>query len=994
MAPVRSAAGATDYFAKDNYYTAGAATQASSWFGIGADKAGLRGAPTPDGFMSVLLGQMPDGSQIPAGVNGKRVFGSDFVFSTPKSVALLAYIGGDKRLLDANMRADQKTMAWAERHLAAARIETKGKQETVKTRNLIMALFEHDTNRKQEPEAHVHVVIANATMTPDGRWRALDNRALWKANTLLGSIHMAELRAEVAKLGYDPQIVGKYGTFEIGDIPRRVIDAFSTRRQQILGAVDRLLHQTPKALDSIQRSTRGDKEIVEDRDGLHERWLAKAQELGVDLPAQVQAAKEGARKVEPGWAKAVAGVKGVVAQARAVAEHFAALIGVGPGDRAVEDQYIPEPLGRLAPEECAAAQSVASAIRHLSEREASFDTHDIYKTALNFGLPVTIAGVQGRVLKLQARHVLLPGVGEHDRLITTAQAIRIERQILNEVDQGRGAVFPVMESEAAGARLQARALADAGFPLNGGQESAARLVLTSHDRIVAIQGVAGAGKTTMLRPLAAELRAEGKELLGLAFQNKMVADLTDAGIPSRTIASFLGRYARLLEPGTPQPQIDQARADLANTFIVVDESSMNANAAQLKLNRLANLLALPRMVMMGDHKQLGAIDAGKPFEIMQRTGIELGVMPENLRARSDVVKTVAAAFQAGRVKDAFAALKPHMTVAPDGLDAAAVDRWMALEPEQRERTGLYASGRLHKGEINALVQEQRLAAGEIGSEALALTVLDRVGLTTEEMRYAHHYLPGMVVELTRLRAQNLPAGQATVVAHDRKTNRVTLRLANGKIRPFEPRRLQPDRKSDAAGLYTKRSLELHSGDRIRWGGNDRDRGLFNATMAKLVGWDAAGVTVESQTGVRHTLPHGDPMLEKVDLAYALNAHMAQGVTSDHGIAVMDSRETRLANLRLALVTATRVRDSFHVVADDPDRLARQLEASRGDKTSALETIGQVPTASTARAATPKAAGDGWDAKASDALAPIVNKSEVEKKIDESGSRSRQVDFDL
>ena len=993
MAPVRSAAGATGYFAKDNYYTTTDATQASSWGGQGAAALGLTGAPTPDQFMRVLTGEMPDGTTIPAGVNGKRVFGSDFVFSVPKSVSLLAYVGGDTRLLEANMRAVQKTMAWAERNLATGRIETNGKLETVKTRNLVMAFFEHDTSREQEPETHVHVVIANATKTPHGKWRALDNRPLWKANTLLGSIHMAELRAEVAKLGYEPGLVGKYGSFEIGQIPRSVIEAFSTRRQQILGAVDRLVHRTPKALDALQRSTRGDKDVIDDHEGLYALWLDNARELGVDLPAQVRAARDGSVAVRSPWEKAVDGVVGVAAQARAVANHFAGLLGLSAAERAAEDMYIPEAVGRLDPAQRAAAQAVASAIRHLSEREAAFDTHDIYKTALNFGLPVTIEGVQGRVVKLEARKILVAGSGPSESFMTTAQAVRIERQILNEVDAGRGASAPLMDGETAGARLQARAVAEAGFALNPGQESAARLVLTSSDRIVAIQGVAGAGKSTMLRPLAAELKAESRTLLGLAFQNKMVSDLVDAGLPAQTIASFLGRYDRLLEPGAPQASIDQARTDLAQTYIVVDESSMNANDAQLKLNRLANLLAVPRMVMMGDHRQLGAIDAGKPFEIMQRTGTELAVMPENLRARSELVKAVASAFQAGKVAEAFKALAPHMTIAPDNMDAVAVDQWMALDPETRERTGLYASGRAHKGEINRLVQERRLGAGEIGEGALALTVLDRVGLTAEEMRYAHHYQAGMIVEFPgRVVAQKIPMGRATVLAHDRKTGRVTLKLASGQIRNFEPRRLQPDRRTAAARLYVQRDLQLHAGDKLRWGDNDRHRGLFNATIAQLVGWDHQGVTVEASNGMRLVLPHGDPRLDKIDLAYALNAHMAQGVTSDHGIAVMDSREARLANLRLALVTATRVRDNFSVVADDPDRLAKQLEFNRGDKTSALETIGQVPTSNTIAAATNAVASDQSDSKATGAVTPA--KPELERKIDDDGGKSRQIGFEL
>ena len=119
----------------------------------------------------------------------------------------------------------------------------------------------------------------------------------WKANTLLGSIHMAELRAEIVKLGYDPAIVGKYGSFEIGQIPRSVIDAFSTRRQQILGAVDRLVHRTPRALNAVQRSTRGDKAVIDDHDGLYAQWTDKARALGVDLPAQVRAARDGVRAV-------------------------------------------------------------------------------------------------------------------------------------------------------------------------------------------------------------------------------------------------------------------------------------------------------------------------------------------------------------------------------------------------------------------------------------------------------------------------------------------------------------------------------------------------------------------------------------------------------------------------------------------------------------------------------------------------------------------------
>ena len=64
----------------------------------------------------------------------------------------------------------------------------------------------------------------------------------------------------------------------------------------------------------------------------------------------------------------------------------------------------------------------------------------------------------------------------------------------------------------AGARLQALSQIKYGLTLNAGQEGAGRLLLGSNNRIVAIQGVAGAGKSTVLKPVADILREEIQSL--------------------------------------------------------------------------------------------------------------------------------------------------------------------------------------------------------------------------------------------------------------------------------------------------------------------------------------------------------------------------------------------------------------------------------------------------------------------------------------------------
>jgi hypothetical protein len=83
------------------------------------------------------------------------------------------------------------------------------------------------------------------------------------------------------------------------------------------------------------------------------------------------------------------------------------------------------------------------------------------------------------------------------------------------------------------------------------------------------------------------------------------------------------------------------------------------------------------------------------------------------------------------------------------------------------------------------------------------------------------------------------------------------------------------------------------------------------------------------------------MLGRLDLAYALNAHMAQGLTSDRGIAVMDSRERNLANQQTFLVTITRLRDGLTLFVDNAGKLEAAVERNPGMKRSALETVNQL-----------------------------------------------------
>jgi hypothetical protein len=116
-------------------------------------------------------------------------------------------------------------------------------------------------------------------------------------------------------------------------------------------------------------------------------------------------------------------------------------------------------------------------------------------------------------------------------------------------------------------------------------------------------------------------------------------------------------------------------------------------------------------------------------------------------------------------------------------------------------------------------------------------------------------------------------------------------------------------------------------------------------------------------GEQIVLPHGDKMLARMGLAYAINMHQAQGMTTDQGIGVMHSSERHLSNQRLTHVMATRVRDDITIFTNDRDQLLRSIEANPGDKASALEHIGE-------KAVEPRATISGGAREAGSSARPV------------------------
>jgi conjugative relaxase-like TrwC/TraI family protein len=953
IATVKSASGAAKYFAKDDfvsgeYYTDEKAGEVSMWGGEGAAAAGLEGKVSQETFAKVLGGELPSGERVMDQKASRRP-GYDLTFSAPKSVSVMAYVAGDKRILGpdgAQTKAVQQTMAWIEKNLAETRITKDGKTETVKTGNLVYALFQHDTSRALDPQAHDHAIVANMTKGPDGKFHALHADRIWSNNSVIGSIYHAFLRAELEKLGYKTELTGKHGTFEIVGVPKDVLEEYSQRRADIIATAEKLGIKSMQGLRDVTARTRDPKLKVDDRDGLLKDWIDRAAALGFTGKDLLAAAEKTSKDRETSPLER--GYQAIVEAVSVARETVAGLLR--SPDPLVDRGFV-----RLAQStgQANAQLAVASAVRILGQREAAFETHQVAKKALDLGLPgVTIDHVDTRIDQLIEKGKLLPGQievnGRTVSAVTTPEALKTEESILAMVEAGKGRTTPIVAAADAPNRLQAAS----PFELNPGQLAAATLLVSSTDRIVVIQGVAGAGKSTMLQATAAVAREEGKRVLGLAFQNKMVTDLKEglkpremsvddmkaAGIEAQTIASFIwDNQKHVTNPNTPEAQAK--RAEMKNTLIVVDETSMVSDPDMLKLMTIADALGNEQLREIGDRQQLQPIDRGKSFSGQQAAGVTMARMDENIRQRTDQLRTVAALTNAGKASQALRVLGDK--VVEDANPAGkASELWLALSPEERSITSIFASGKEARTTINKEVQAGLIKDGTLKGDGLSLTVHQPVNLTREELRYAHVYKPGQTLHVQG-RVAELDLRHGTAEVKRVFANGKVEIDSNGKRVKFNPQKIDPLIDRDRMQLTILETVKIHEGDRIRWTGNDKERGIANAAMATVTSIEGGKVTVELASKETLTLDRTDPMLSRLDLAYALNAHMAQGVTADKAIGVMHSYESNLSNQRLTNVVVTRVRDDLIMVVDNQEKLERQLDRNPGNKTSALESLGRL-----------------------------------------------------
>ena len=616
---VASPSQGASYYERDGYYAKDSPEhrEASAWAGRGAVELGLEGLVDPDTFRSVLEGEVPDGS-------GRRLGrwmddgefhhrpGRDLTFSAPKSVSLVALVGGDTRITQAHDRAVRRALGWFERNAAETRMQDRvtGRMVRAGNQKTVIATFRHQTSRNLDPALHTHSVIANMLLGADGKWRTMANESLYASKMLLGALYRSELAGELSKLGYGIERTHADGRFEIAGVPRHIIEAFSTRRTEIEAAMEGLgLSGTAENQYLAARAalmTRAAKRDV-DRDALRETWGRQAADLGLDTNALVASV----------MVRGFDGADNIRDRARQ------------PGTDHPVATARQADLFEFASRADPAREAVDWALAHLSERDAVFARTDLLAVAHAYSpgaasigeIERAVAGLE-REGRLHDTPALEAGGG-----LTTNKAVADERETIALMRDGEGRGKAPMRGWTVDRHLRKG-------PLTVGQREAVKLILSEKDRTVGVQGFAGTGKTRMLNRARALAEKKGWRMAGLAPSASAVQTLAaESGIESETLQRFLARNAGVAEGRLTRKGAKEMRAAFAKTVLVVDEGSLASTVQARDLFRIAGELRIPKLVLVGDAKQLDAVDAGKPFAQLQQAGMKTAVMDEIMRQR-------------------------------------------------------------------------------------------------------------------------------------------------------------------------------------------------------------------------------------------------------------------------------------------------------------------------------------------------------------------------
>jgi conjugative relaxase-like TrwC/TraI family protein len=569
----------------------------------------------------------------------------------------------------------------------------------------------------------------------------------------------------------------------------------------------------------------------------------------------------------------------------------------------------------IAIPDSSAAAAVTAAIEHCSEKTVAFKRKALEKFIFSEIKSFSYAELESAIASSTAPWAIANDpelMATFDGRFTTQAAVNRELETIRLMQQGKDTVDSIADSETVKLRLENKTL-------TRGQQDAIALATTTTDGFIAWQGVAGAGKTYVVNEFKIIAAEQGYTIKGFAPSSEAAAVLGDeVGIESNTIASLL---------------VSKQNENIEDKQIwIVDEAGLlSAKDAHDLLKLATNQKA--RVILVGDTKQLSAVEAGNPFKSLQSAGISTAYLNQSLRQRVKDLQESVDLVAAGKIEQGMERLNAanRIAVIPDAEERLVqlMQDYMALSPEERDKTLVLAGTNSDRQLIINSIRQELKAEGVLG-KARSLTGLKAKDLSQVQTRYSHYYAVGDVVVPTReYKRLGLTKFQPYTVETLEK-NSLTLVATDGTRCTVDPMAFRK-------AVYEQQSVEVAVGDFLKWTRNDRELGRRNGQQFVVTAINGNLAQIQYAKGKTDEVDLNQ--LQHLDYALVSTTYSSQGKTADRVMIAAD----KTMGKESFYVAVSRAKYDLKIYTEDKSDLLKLARKSKA-KEIAIELIGSKPVA--------------------------------------------------
>ncbi len=660
------------------------------WMGAGAVRLGLEGTPTVAQIACLVDGVDAGGVVLGRKFGGSSARAFDATFSVQKEVSILwaaadpetrqvieqAVVDAAVAVLDDQVgaRASTRMRTGPDGGFLAA----DRRPVMVDAEGPAVAVVPEFTSRLGDPQLHVHGLVSSKVWEPTTeRWLALDARELKQDQRAMSAMFHAGLEAELSsKLGVRWGSRAYTYARTINGIGDDLVDVFSQRRADVNTRLETKLARFEDELGHAptpQQRWRLEREAA-----LDSRPGKSSETLDFDSWHQTITTHTGHTPTE--------------------------LVTAVTGNRDLTHTI----------SQTSRDDMVRAALGELADARSSWTRGDL-KTELTRVLPPDLAVTPTELVSFvniqtdQVLETLLEvtpaSVDRPTRRWTTPEVLTQETRILEHADTATSLEIAPNPNVAVHAPAWLDDLQVA---------AAARVASGSGFELVV--GLAGAGKTSMLKTAVDTLTADGRGVFGLAPSAVAAQVLQDeTGMATDNITKFL--WEHLQRDGGPSPAFQLP----PGATVIIDEAGMVSTPHWAALTNLAHTNNW-RLVAVGDGYQFAAVGRGGIFEHLTNT------LPDHRISRLEQVHRFTNTWEAAASAslrhgdtNALDIYEQHGRIIPTGPDRTLEDVVTGLYLDRHQAgidTGIFAATNTQVDQLNHTIQQALAYTGQLGRPVL------------------------------------------------------------------------------------------------------------------------------------------------------------------------------------------------------------------------------------------------------------------------------------